>query len=583
MWRYLKFRWGRRFHVWQHQVAHGWEVLVTFMQLHVFGKSRQLALVRRITIVWWGLAILLGVGLFLQVHNQLAAHQIKAGAPGGTYSEGAVGQVMAVNPILAPSGPSADLTKLVFNGLTRINNRGALEGDLADSWSISPDGKTYTFKLHKGVKWHDGQPFTARDVAFTITAIQNPDTRSPLATSWQGVRADAIDDTTVVFRLPNAYAPFLYLTTLGIIPRHLLEGVDPKQMVDTAFNHHPIGTGPFKLDAFQTDDTQFNLPANEHYFRGKPLLDAIEFNTYDSYAKLLDAYGKRRIMGVARVQPDQIGQAESYGDLQLYDLTTPDAVAVFFKTTTITDKALRQGLALATNRNSIVQDSLDGQATAISSPILPGHLGYSPAQTQPKFDRAAANAKLESAGYIMGKDGLRRKNGQEVTIKLVTQTGRYEAVAKQLAEQWRAVGIKTAITAVDQEQLQQSYIRPRNYDALLYGINTGADSDEYAYWASSRVADPGLNLSAYSNQVVDRALESGRVVADPALRAVKYKAFLTQWVADTPAIMLYTPDYIYGTNTKVGGVTMRKLVDPSDRFYGVEKWTVRQRQVDRLP
>ena len=156
-------------------------------------------------------------------------------------------------------------------------------------------------------------------------------------------------------------------------------------------------------------------------------------------------------------------------------------------------------------------------------------------------------------------------------------------MAKQLAEQWRAVGIKTAITAVDQEQLQQSYIRPRNYDALLYGINTGADSDEYAYWASSRAADPGLNLSAYNNQAVDRALESGRVVADPAMRAVKYKAFLTQWVADTPAIMLYTPDYIYGTNTKVGGVTMRKLVDPSDRFYGVEKWTVRQRQVDRLP
>ncbi|HSH31457.1 MAG TPA: hypothetical protein VK963_02200, partial [Candidatus Saccharimonadales bacterium] len=131
------------------------------------------------------------------------------------------------------------------------------------------------------------------------------------------------------------------------------------------------------------------------------------------------------------------------------------------------------------------------------------------------------------------------------------------------------------------DTLQQAYIRPRNYDVLLYGINLGADPDVYAYWHSSQASDPGLNLSGYASPMADKALEGARVTSDQTMRAAKYGTFLAAWASDTPAIMLYAPDYIYAVNADVSGIVAKKLVNPADRFYGVEQWTVRTKTARR--
>lgn len=154
----------------------------------------------------------------------------KAPVDGGTYSEAVVGNVKTINPILPDSSASVDASRLIFSGLTRLKPDGQLEPELADSWKVDSTGLKYTFNLRKGVKWHDGVDFTAHDVVFTVSAIQHPDSRSPLAAEWKGVKAEPAGDHAVTFTLPNPYVGFTYLTTVGILPRHLLESINPSSL-----------------------------------------------------------------------------------------------------------------------------------------------------------------------------------------------------------------------------------------------------------------------------------------------------------------------------------------------------------------
>lgn len=585
MWSYIKFQTARRVRRWRREVRAVRAWAADYFDRHVWGKWRQLGIIRRLVVVWWGSMVLMCFGLFGQIQALGSYYHIQQSLPGGQYAEGLVGKVKLVNPILSDSSASADASRLVFNGLTRITPRRTIEGDLATSWAVSSDGRTYTFNLRHGVKWHDSVPFTARDVAFTITAIQNPDTRSPLAASWLGVKAEAKDDYTVVFTLPNPYSPFIYSTTVGILPSHILESTDPSSLRISNFNQKPIGTGPFKLTALIASQGEIQFDANPDYYGGKPKIDQFTLRLYDNYSQVLDAYAKRQLTAVGRYLPNDSASKKKLVGLKLNSLNLPDESDVFLRTTSplLGDKAVRQALAKATDRSQIISQDLGTAAVPLYSPILPGQIGYAAGYRQSGYDLAAAQQLLDDAGWAKGVDGLRAKDGQTLKLKLVTSSdGDYPKVAGTLKNQWAKLGVGLDITTVDVKNLQQTYIKPRNYDALLFGINIGADPDEYVYWHSSQATDPGLNLSQYNSATADKALESGRIASDADVRTGKYHTFLAAWMDDTPAIVLYQPNYIYAASSSVRGIpTAARLVDPADRFYKVEQWTVRTRTVNR--
>ncbi len=581
---YLRFRLQRNLRRVQRNVRRLWYMGKRYIRFGFWGKWRQLTMIRRFALGWWFVVIALGLGLALQTSSIRQRGLVAQPQAGGSYSEAVVGTIKNLNPVLPEGGASADANHLIFSGLTRTTAEGKLEPDIAESWDISPDGKIYTFHLRKDVRFHDGVPATAQDVVFTLTAIQNPDTRSALAASWQGVKVAAPDDHTAVFTLPKAYTPFINATTVGLLPRHLLENTEPKNLRVVEFNQKPVGTGPYKLSTFDSTSGEINLTANTAYYHAKPLIANITLRLYSDYDKALDAYKHRQVLGVGRLQPDQMNEAAKLGTLSLYRASVPNAVGVFFKTTSpvLQDKAVRLGLAQATDRGAIVKKQFHNEASPLTGPLLSTGLNMAGAAHQPAFNLKQAQTTLESAGWKEGRGGIRAKNGKSLKIKLVTQANSpYSPVAKELAKQWKRVGADLDITEVGPDKLQQSYIRPRNYDALLYGINLGADPDVYAYWSSSQIKDPGLNISAYSSKQADAALESGRILRDPALRAAKYRSFIQAWVNDTPAVMLYTPSYEYGVDSSVYGVSIRKLISPSDRFTGIEKWSVNVREVPR--
>lgn len=579
---YLKFKWQRVARRWWRNSLKSVATSRTYLRYRVWGRWQQLAMIRRFVVVWWLIILVCTVGLVWQTRHIVAESAILKPLSGGRYTEAVFGEMSTINPVLPTTSASSDASRLVFNGLTAFNTQGELKGDLAERWEVSPDGRTYTFRLRQGVKWHDDVPFTSQDVLFTLAVIQNPDTRSPLASTWKGVTAEAPNDHTVVFKLPKPYTPFVNATTVGILPRHSLERVEPRMLRIDDFNQQPIGTGPYKVKELRASRGELELIANEEYFKGSPYIDTVVLRTYQNADDALQAYRRRQVMGVAQIRPNQTEEAKKLGTIKIHEAGVPDRVGVFFKTKTgvTSDKAVRTALALATDRGAIVQEQFDGYASTASGPLIAPKMSTVGLAQAPRLNLAMARSGLEAAGWKTNGDGTRMKNGQELKLKLVTQSGTaYGGVARQLSEQWSRIGVKVEIEEVDSESLQQSFIRPRNYDALLYAVNLGADPDVYAFWHSSQATDPGLNLSTYSSSAADSALESGRIVRDGPTRAAKYRSFVQTWVQDVPAIMIYAPTYLYAVDQEVRGIHIKRLVYPSDRFDEVEQWSVRVRPV----
>lgn len=539
--------------------------------------------VRRIVLLWVSSVALVSILSFMQLRALRSYYMQYAGQPGGTYTEGIIGSITTINPILADSGANADASRLVFSGLTRYNRKDQLEGDLAKSWTVSPDGRIYTFTLRSGITWQDGQPMSADDVAFTINRIQNPDTRSPMASAWQGVEVSTPNATTVIVTLPVRYDAFINSTTVGILPKHILQDTPASNLRVSDFNQAPIGTGPFTVTNFDTENGSVALERNEAYFRGKPKLDGIVLKVYGTQTDLQSAFRKHQVMGMARVANSK---GTSYGrDSVLHALSIPEEVAAFMRTTSplLSDVNVRAAISNAIDRQDIIDSLLHKDAQPLVVPALTSQLAVAASYKVPDQNIKQAKDLLDKAGWKLTDGSVRTKGDKELRLTLVTaQNDDYQVVAARLARQLLAIGVALDIQVYDASTLQRSYIVPRNYDMLLYGLNAGADLDPYPYWHSSQAKAPGLNVSQYSSAAADKALVSARATTDARVRQVRLKSFLDEWSKDSPAVMLYTPDYLYTTQTDVRGISDGQIVTAADRFYDVQNWTVHSRLVPRI-
>lgn len=539
--------------------------------------------VRRIVVLWVGSVALVSVLSFLQLRALRSYYLQYTGQPGGTYTEGIVGSITTINPILTDSGANADASRLVFSGLTRTSPASKVEPDLAKSWTVSPDGRVYTFTLRSGVVWQDDQPFTAEDVAYTIDMIQKPDTRSPMASAWQGVEVSVPNPSTVVMTLPVRYDAFLNATTVGILPKHILQGVPASDLRISDFNQAPIGTGPFAVSNFDTENGSVNMTANARYYLGAPKLESITLRVYDTQSALQEAFRKRQVMGMARAA-NSAGSTYGRGT-EVHQLEIPEEVALFMRTTSplLGDTRVRSAIAAAVDRQQIVDAILRGTAQPLTVPALPAQLELAKTYPVPAKNLDEAKKLLSEAGWKQDGKQVRTKDGKELRLSLVTaKTDDYAAVAERLARQLSAIGVALDIQSYDAATLQRSYIAPRNYDVLLYGLNAGVDLDLYPYWHSSQSKAPGLNVSQYASTAADKFLQSARATTDVRVRDARIKSFLDVWSADDPAVMLYTPNYLYVTQDDVRGMVDGQLVTPADRFYDVQKWTVYSSLVPRI-
>lgn len=528
--------------------------------------------------------IIIAIGLL--GFRLLTNNQTSVPAIGGSYTEGLIGTPQFINPLYASgSDTDTDLTKLVFSGLMRLDATTAeLIPDLAAAFTVSNDQKTYTFTLRDNAFWHDGDIVTASDIVFTINAIQNPDYHSPLAVSFSGVSVKAEDDHTVIFTLAEPFAPFLSTLTVGILPEHIWQDIPPGSAPLAHINLTPIGSGPYKFNKITTDQRGLlrglTLVRNHIFYRGAPYISELNFKFYADPGTLLEALKNRNVEGAGFI-PSDAGSSLQNAGLQTIKTSLLQFTALFLNDThnaTLADSNIRQALNLATDRAAIV--SLTNAGTIITSPILPSMPGYDATIGATTFDLPAATALLDNAGWkTVEGSTIRAKNGTPLTFGLTTlDTPGLSAVATKLAEQWATAGIDLTVTVVSPNNLQNNVLKDRDYDILLTGELYGADQDPYAFWHSSQVAYPGLNLAQFSSRKADDAIETARATTDITIRAASFTT-LAKTIADAvPAIFLYQPNFTYFTASRIQGIHLPTMTIPADRFANINEWYIKTRK-----
>ncbi len=507
-------------------------------------------------------------------------------AYGGSFSEGIVGEPRYINPLLAQANDAdRDLAALIFGSLLTYSADGKLVPELAKSYEVSSDGLTYTVYLRDDVTWHDGAPFTASDVVFTVQTAQNPDYASAQRITWEGVRVSAVNDTTVLFRLPYPYAQFLNTLTLGILPEHLWRDVKPSNFALSELNVKPVGTGPFVFSKFRKDKlghiASYDLIANEHYALGRPYLDGITLKFYASEDEMINAYNSNDVEGLSFVSAQNLDKLKFKSRLNIQRIKLPRYYALFFNQTQskpLADKNVRLALNYGTDRQAILDSVLGGNGLPVNSPLIPGILDINTAITTYPFDQAHAAEILDAAGWTAGDDGIRTKNGQRLALKITTSTWpELASVASVLTEEYKQIGVEVTTEVLPVVQLQQA-IKDRTYQALLFGEILSIDPDPFILWHSSQKRDPGLNLSLYDSSAADKLLEEARQTLNPLERAQLYDDFQKVVIEDMPALFLYSPYYLYGLPDDVHGSDTQIIATPSDRFTGIEQWYLKTKR-----
>lgn len=542
---------------------------------------------RRDVVVWLVLMLLLISGGLVQTiwYNQQAT--TTAATAGGIYAEGVVDKLTTVDPLYANTDTEKAASQLVYPGLLSYDSANKLNGDLAASWTHDQNGQVWTVKLKSALQWSDGQPVTARDVVATVDLMKNKEINSNLASSWETISANAIDNQTVEFKLASPLATFDSALTFGVLPSHILKD---KSVYDIASlsSKNPaaiVGSGPFtvgKIDD-QDDNKTWHFQPNNRYYGNHVQINELTIRTYSTDADLANGLKRGEVNAISGVKVGDIKQF-SHDQFKTIQLKTAGGVYALFNCdgeltgdATIRN-ALRLGLDRPAVRRSIAESNNELHSPAdLESPLATGIFSSVDQIRQPDYNVNQAKQLLDQAGWTL-TDGAkyRTKGDQTLTINLVTIAGtNYENVAKTIAKQWQSIGVDAKVQSVNPAQAQQNYLAPRNYDVLVYQLQLGADPDVFAYWSSTQTGQTGLNLANYTSRRAEIPLSSARTITDPRTREDRYTAFVNQWIKDNPAIALYQPSLFYVMDKDLDTLhDGDALISAANRFRGVSTWTV---------
>lgn len=539
---------------------------------------------------WQIVAAVLGALLVAGVLVQLALSTTAVAEPriGGSYIEAVPGSPAQVNPLL--NDPLADpvgrdIGALLFDGLTRLGFDGLPEGALAEDWRIDQDGRIYIFELRDDVLWHDGTPFTADDVVFTVRAIQDTSfTGNPsLVNLWQNVLVDRLDDYTVRFTLSAPYSPFLSVARLPILPAHLLGDVPIEEWATSSFASNPIGTGPYQLSRLEADRAV--LRVNREYFIERPFIDRLELRFIDSPQATFALLETSEIqaLGASTATAPELNRVGLPEGVRRVAMPLDEYAVLTFnlREPPLNRLALRRALAQGLSKSTLLEQVLNGQVARIDNPILPGWWPFDPTIGWYAYDAEAATEVLDALGYEETPEGVRERDGEPLTLPLITDgdPGRL-AAAREIARQWAVIGVEVDITELERAELRER-LRERDFVLAVHGwARLGADPDIFELWHSSQAAD-GLNYAGLRDDTIDELLTRGRIERDLAARNESYAAFQRRWVELVPSITLYQPLYTFTVSEAVDGLGFAQtpfggglLVGREDRYRNVTNWFV---------
>ncbi len=461
-------------------------------------------------------------------------------------------------PLLASDSASGDISGHIFNGLTKYDRDIKVTGDLAESWEVSKDGLTITFHLRKGVKWHDGDEFTAGDVVFTYETVTDPKVPTPYGSNYGPVsKVEAIDRYTVRVRYKEPYAPALESWGMGIIPGHILKGKDLKSEV---FNRNPIGTGPYRLKEWVTGQ-KIVLEAFDGYFEGRPKVNKYLARVIpDTATMFLELkFGGIDFMGLTPPQYKLQSGSElfkkyfqkfrypAFGYTYLgYNLMDPR----------FADKRIRRAISHAINKQDIIDGVLLGYGSPCTGPFPPESWAYNPEVKDPEFSPEKARALLKDAGWILRDDGILYKDNKPfIFTVLINQGNEVRSKAAQIIkEHLKKTGIVMEIKVLEWQAMLHEFIDKKRYEAVILGWALSRDPDIYDIWHSSKTKEGEFNFISYKNEEADRLLLKGRSTFDPDKRKQIYHRLHEILSEDQPVTFLFVPDALPVLHKRFKGV-----------------------------
>lgn len=622
-----------------------------------------------------------GSSLFL-INSMYANRTELIPSRGGEITEGVIGSPRFINPLYSePNDADRDLVELIFSGLLKYDAQGKLIPDLATNIEVESEGAVFVVDLREDVRWHNGEPFTADDVVYTIKTIQDPKFKSPIRANWIGVEIERISDFRVRFRIQESFAPFPERLTQKIIPSHIWRDISPENFTLSPANLQPIGTGPyFFVNLSQNRNgsiREVNLRLHEQYHGDVPFIEFIRFSFFKDEEDLAREAARGNVDTFSLASPENIANI-SESRFTANAFTFPRYFAVFFNLDApksqdiIEEKNIRKALFHITDAQALTDSILGSYGKTVSSPLLPNVFGLDPPTNIIERDLETALALLESEGFVredgrivqiprnitgefqsrleQGDQGAEVQNLQEclardpevypegqitggfgpltkaavirfqekyaaeiltpggytegtgtvgpstraklneicfqqseeripltLTISTVDQFPLQET-AELLKKQWEDFGITVKTKIYSPLELERDVLKPRAYQALLFGEILGKIPDPFPFWHSSQKEDPGLNLSSLQSDTIDKLLERGRKEIDEEARNQIYAQLQDELIDIIPALFLYDMDYTYFTAQHVNNVTPQIISDPSKRFSGISQWYVKTKR-----
>lgn len=539
----------------------------------------------RLLVLEWVLLIAAMICLaIIQTISYQNSYTVTAAGDGGTYTEATIGEITSLNPLYASTSTETTLAKLMFATLTRVDTSGNIGLGLASSLKPTDStGKTWRLTLRDDLKWSDGEPITLDDVMFTIEVIQSNATNTSYESNLSGVKATKVDDEdgeAIVFTLPSAYADFPSSLEIPIIPEHAFEGVEISQILQSDFSSKPITSGAFTYTATQVPENNLDgsgvlatvyLAANPNYYLGKPKINTFAVTAYSTTDEIISALNAGTVSGTAALEASAESQITNT-NIYLRTTAVNSGVFIFLNTdsTALKTRSLRQAVAAGIDV-SLVRE-LAADTTALDYPLLSSQIELTNWPELHAYDPDSAREKLSGV--------------TSEALNLVTvNSGELPAVAENVAEQLRDLGLEVNVTAYEPGQdFLVNVIGAKNYDILIYEIDLGVEADLFAYYHSSQASSTGLNLSNYKNAISDELLLSARTTLDSNARITALETFLKQWVNDVPAIGLYQTNSAYFYNkTTQNFATENQLTSDLDRFADVQDWSATEEIVYRTP
>lgn len=517
--------------------------------------------------------------------------------PGGFLVEGIVGRPQTLNPLLDQDNlVDRELENLLFDGLTQVDSGGRITPALAQEWQISGDGRTITFTLRPNLTWHDGQPVTSQDVAFTYGLLQ--DETFPglphLRSLWQSVTLTPFSEREIVFTLPAPYAPFLEATTIGVLPAHLLAESEIPLSQNSAFNQNPIGTGPFMVQPghnWVESGRLFLLPNPTHWQQGT-ILSGLELRFFPDEATLYEAFRAGEVQAINNISALALPVMATLPDIRLITSPAPRYTQILFNLnpaqgSAVRESRVRQALALSLDRADLVDRVLNGQGLPLEGPYPTTSPAYNPAIMTPlPLDRNAAANLLNEAGWALPAGGLFRQktaNDDIVPLELnllVLREGLLPALAANIALQWAELGVDVNPISLDVTEFYAA-LENRSFDLVLVQVTPAADPDLYDFWSQEAIIR-GQNYGGWNNRRASESLEQARQQWSWEDRKPFYDAFLGHYANDLPALTLYQHVTTYGISGSVfqagtGWIDQADigvLRQPRGRYHTLAHWFI---------